>query len=292
MVSLLLCFPILGLGVRMNKIIFLIFLVGCASDPVKKVDSSYVGALTIGTDGVSKPNFHIKEFQSKASRAPANIAIEQDSYSNKQLYFLGLYHQYVEFQNFLNLEKERISCPAFHNELVTHETNLDAINSRYNLHVNVKPVIDDPTLLPNYPVMSLPFNDSDVFTYIRNNQSESSKVIIKEAVFKYTENLKSEIHELCQKGASDNYFIYENYVTYAPQDSSLDNNSKKLTAALKIPIFANLLILDNLRDKAFFNHSTYAEKALSRASLSWLKNYLYDLNKVREHREEITYIQN
>src|SRR5690606_27280786 len=107
----------------------------------------------------------------------------------KQIYFLGLYQQYHQISSLVDLEQKPAACPAFHNELVTFKDVLVLKNKHLRLHGNYKPVLSDPRLLPSYPVMSLPFDGGDVYTYLVMNPGTPVQAVIKEALYEYAQSL-------------------------------------------------------------------------------------------------------
>lgn len=80
---------------------------------------------------------------------------------------------------------------------------------------------------------------------------------------------EQEIHELCDKGASSNYYKFENLVTYHTSNEKFHLTPKSFFALIKIPVFGNMY---ELKMKSNIQPSTSEVTSLSRTQ--WFSVYL------------------
>ena len=227
------------------------------------------------------PDFFIKpDVQSMLQgRSPASIPNKKNTYSNlsnRQVYFLTLYNQYQLMKKVSGLNSHNKSCPAFHDLLLK---NQDAVrtNEVSVLSKDYKVVHTDPTQVVYYPAMALPYsNSSDLYTALNQNDWENVEDYLKHALVNYTQNISTEVAQLCDKGVSKGYYLYENVVTYFKNDRSFHKTKKGIQAMLKIPVFANLVLLDHLKSEVA--HQELGQNLLGRGELLWFNSYREAVN--------------
>lgn len=292
--------------VRKFIIAFLsISLISCSTQVVKNSDQMRVTKGVTASSGM--PNFYItEEFIPKKISASRSIASKQfnnqlNTFDNKKVYFLTLLGQYYRVKSLLGKNQKELNvCPYFHHEILEQEKNIDNFtSSSYGIKKkNYTKAIYAPSLLPAYPELSLPINDSqNVYQYTSHfKNNETIENFVKVALEEHADKNKSELEELCETGASDNYYTFENLLTHFTNNDRFNNSIDSLKAVLKIPVFANLFILKSIDpnyvsysndqfyevSKISNNYSIFEVEMLKRMNVSWVEQYIENLNKTNK----------
>lgn len=268
----------------------------CSSHKLVKVDG--LKRVEISQDSYSKPQYYIKEFKpTKRKTATRSIAsVKEDSSSeevfnlpNKKLYFFTLWQQYGEFNSLLGKNNNINSCPQFHNDLLEYESNLSKHEAYYSLNQDYTALKVNPKLIVNYPVMSLPYKNTDLYSYINQTGSwDKASELVQEAITKHNKNNELELTKLCQNGNSGGYYIYENMVSYYTNNEDFQYSNQALPSILKVNTISNMYLLDSLvKPKFKRGHiTTFQSALLNKLNVSWFKNYLYETNLMRNNNKK------
>lgn len=287
---------------KLTIAILSISLVSCSNHLVKNNQQMRVTNGVTASSGM--PNFYIsEEFIPKKIKASRSIASKQfnnelNSFDNKKVYFLTLLGQYYRVQSLLGKnEKDLNVCPYFHHEILEQEKNIEKLTSTaYGIkRKDYVKAIYAPRLLPVFPELSLPINDNqNVYQYTSHfKNNETIENFVKVALEEHAQKNKSELVELCESGASDNYYTFENLLTHFSNKDRFNNSLDSLKAVLKIPVFANLFLLRSIdpnyvsySDDQFYevskiskNYSIFEVEMLKRMDVSWVEEYFENLNK-------------
>lgn len=192
-------------------------------------------------------------------RAPASIAplkkVKPLNYSNKKLYFKGLYTQYQSLRNFASASTPIVkSCPHFHSSIVESKESgkvvefitpkgaeLEKIAS---LYIEAK---NNPGLFPelHLPVQKLS-NEDTIFSNIKNDKkTDQIPYQVQSAINIHLEKTYGELQELCQSGSSNNYFIFQN-MTSLQKSQKLKRGEKALNSFFKTTLLSNMAIITSL----------------------------------------------
>jgi hypothetical protein len=267
--------------------LLLVFITACASVELAPIKSKKIQRLSY-TDKSNKPQFYILNYRPKrVGRTIASIGIEDEGISNKQAYFLALYQQYQTINQVVGKESKKLNCPQFHNELLEYERLIHINHKQYSLKQNYQKVLSNEKYLAGYPVMALPYQgNGDVYSYYKGHQGTPLDRVVYQAVETYNKKNWDEIQTLCNQGVSGNYYIYENLVSYYGSDESFHQGKNALSSVLKIPVFANMLVLDSLKRPESHGQNVFDDTILAKGHLEWFKNYLYELRKIRKNGEK------
>jgi len=270
-----------------------LFLGACSSYQMINIDG--VKRVKISQDDYSKPQYYIKDFKPKQARNHRSIAstkpdLDKLNYlPGKKLYFFTLWQQYSNFNAILGLKNEIKSCPQFHNDLLVQGKKLDNNSNQYSLNQDYTDLKLNPKDIVNHPVMSLPFKNADIYSYIKESGNwDMTKEVIKSAITDHNIKNKKELIELCQSGKSGGYYIYENMISYYRDNSDFQFSNKALPSILKVNTISNMFLLDSMVKPEFKSiHLTDFQSALlSKLKVSWFKNYLYETNLMRNNKSK------
>jgi hypothetical protein len=238
-----------------------------------------------------KPDFYLGDVKSlKKKRKIASVEytnVDQEKLkklSNRQIYFLNMYKQYKQLAGISGQKTNVNSCPSFHNVLLENKSFVDGSNSSFSSKMSFNVFKDDPKAVSAYPIMALPYSKSeDLYSKLKRNNFENGEDYLSDALTKHFKSQEKEIAQLCDQGVSPGYYIYENLVTYFNSDKSFHSTKAGLKALLKVPVLANMVILDNLKQENYaFNKGSRIENwLLQRSNTSWFKNYIFELNDNR-----------
>jgi hypothetical protein len=247
------------------------------------------------------PNLYTQPLLLDEGRTPASVSrkgIKPLNYSNRILYFIGLYGQYKTMRNFASASTPIIkSCPHFHSTIIKNKTtegSYEFIVPRgadfekiSQLYKNAK---NNPGL---FPELHLPLekgnNKNTVFTHIKNDKDINEVPYqIQTAVNIHLEKTYGEIKELCLSGTSSNYFIYEN-LTRFQKNKKLKKSEKTLKAFFKTTLVSNMAILTSLQSWSKSKRSLKIEQInseiMKRLEGKWISTYL---EKLIERRKKLT----
>lgn len=154
------------------------------------------------------------------ARAPAEMKVEQvEEKSARRIYFSSLYFQYLTIAEYLHSAQKIESCPAFHHDKIeTDERKVPKV-ALYNAK-NI-----DPAGKNYFP--ELAFNGG---LSLEDHHT----------------NIHQELLTLCEEGVSDNYYKFDNLVTYYADKKDFHTRPGAMAAVLKIPVFANYYLVKML----------------------------------------------
>ncbi len=250
------------------------------------------------------------EFAKNSGRGPASAQSSSKvdyglgNYSNKRLYFLTLLDQY---QSLKNLGSEQVApeiniCPSFHTSMTNHK---EKVKSKYGYKSNYKKykvsasvvnMINDPQVLALYPEMSLPVTNQNVrprvIDIVRNKKLGTSEIeeVVSKAINVHLSKTYKELSELCETGASNNYYIYENLLTHVRTKGSLDKDTQGVDILLRTTLFSNRVLMTSLKSKktkgrgiASTKKETVYKKELSqRMGTQWTYKYFERIKELRK----------
>jgi hypothetical protein len=110
-----------------------------------------------------------------------------------------------------------------------------------------------------------------------------AKKITQTAINLHATKLRSELNELCEYGTSDNYYAFENLITYAKDQKGLSSNATSIKAMFKTSILSNYALLNSLKEKdnarapasiAESEQKNLLNKILKNLSAPWFNEYL------------------
>lgn len=242
---------------------------------------------------------------SRVSRAPASapenpnradVPYEMNA-TNKKLYFLTLYSEYESLKNYSpEFSGPSVSiCPNFHTSLLKH-------NDKAAVLIKTAPApkkfsydstkYSDDMYVTSRPELLLPLSKDEltpkVIDVIKSAKTPMSEVAVNDLVHKaidiHLAKTYSEIRELCEYGVSDNYYIYENLITYI-KNNKFEAAPKNMNTLLKTTLFSNMALMSSLnkqtkttgRSIASANSpetkNPYANEVMTRLNVTWANQF-------------------
>lgn len=209
----------------------------------------------------------IKPSEYRRSRAIASVQSEVSYTDNKEVYFKALWQQSLTLSKYLGVEHQSV-CPAFHQSVVNEQLSAQSLVSK------VKVNSSDPVL---YPYLAI--KDGRKALYMEGNIENK----LNDYILSHYKTVNQEVKELCNTGVSDNFFVFENTIRYFASKGKMQKVDYLLNSYLKIPVFANVYLLDSLKSKG--QHLSQADRrVLQKLDVEWFEGYLY---KLRQRRENI-----
>lgn len=148
------------------------------------------------------------------------IKEKDEKKSPRRVYFGALYYQYLTLSKHLGKDESLNSCPQFHHDKLDTES--------YEI----------PEVLM-YKASSIEKEGRNYFPELAFNKKFS--------IIDHHEELKQELLTLCEDGVSDNFYKFDNLVTYHAGKIEFHKNMKAMDSVLKIPVFANFYLLKMLQ---------------------------------------------
>jgi hypothetical protein len=226
----------------------------------------------------------------KSGRAPASVASDS-SMTNKKLYFMSLYAQYESLKTVTNnsTAPSLSICPSFHTGLISYqEKHPTAVQSSGKKFSYSQAEIGNEQYTSAHPELYLPVGQEgttpSVMDIIKGTKEKMSEVAVSElmqnAVNLHLAKTYTELRELCDYGASSNYYIYENLITHI-KNSSFPASSKNMDTLLKTTLFSNRAILTSLNKETAQGRAIASEKAkipfsdevIARLNVPWANEY-------------------
>lgn len=245
-----------------------------------------VDKVDIDQSDYQRPELYVDNYTfSKNYRSIASVGSDNLDMTNRQLYFLTYYKQYLTMGHILGKKDTIKSCPSFHHIYLEHKDEMETVSAQYSSQLNFNEVKKDITNIAKYPVLSLPASSgNNLVTELVEDNWRRSGEHVQAALEHYYQIEKQEVELLCDRGVSPGYYVYENLVQYFQTESSFHRTQAGLKAILKLPVMANMLILDNLmRENYALNETNNFEKWLmTRSQLTWFTEYRENLVKKRK----------
>jgi hypothetical protein len=103
-----------------------------------------------------------------------------------------------------------------------------------------------------------------------------------EDLLSYYESIESEVRELCERGFSDNFYKYDNLITYHVGRKEFHESPRSMRALLNIPIFANYYLISMMRSPYEIDYTPAGSKEfIFKARATWFENYVSSAQKGR-----------
>ncbi|MDA8792057.1 hypothetical protein N9N67_02355 [Bacteriovoracaceae bacterium] len=249
-------------------------------------------------------------------REVASVEFEKDiktslnskELSNKQVYFKTLFGQYLSLQQTLGAKEKNYICPAFHHMVVTEFSDkIQSMNKTSknfkNLNRNFSQPLADYNLLPAYPLLALDYDGKENYTtFAHLKKKKTNRLSVSEVnniLRQHLKTIKNEVYQMCDKGHSADFYLYENFVTVIKGNKSYFDSATYVKAHLKISIFSNMYLLDYLNDTnklyvwrqhdSFINNlKTWEKEALRRTDGKGFVSYLYQVSSMRHNKPVYT----
>ncbi len=261
----------------------LVILTSCSSKSI--VTDSNIKSVKVTSKEERSTVFYRDYDYKDIKRSIASVDALEDRLSDKNTYFLSLYSQYKSLNKLTNQENKLNVCPQFHNEILSAGIKvhkLSKVDSK-----NFKSYMKNPYAVVSNPSLSLNYEGQNVYTYLsRKNMWNKAHSVIENALINHNKLNLSELNQLCETGGSEGFHAYKNMVSFY-SSNSFARSRESMPAFLKIPVLANMLILNNYTRSL----SSYEKGLISSLNISWFSNYLYDLKKDSE-TEYLTKVSN
>lgn len=271
----------------MKKIILCLLSLACISCSSTKVfNSKDIKFVNVTSKENRSPVFY-KEYKiKKTGRVIASIDTSNDTskekLSDKNAYFLSLYSQYKSLVKLTKQQNELNVCPQFHHEILS--ANVSVRDLRSIVSEDYKSLMKNPYAVVSNPSLSLNYRGQNVYSYLeKRNMWNKAHSVVKSALIEHNKLNLSELNQLCEEGSSEGFYAYKNMVSFY-STNNFANSSKSMPAFLKIPVLANMLILNNYSKSV----SVYEKDLISSLNISWFSNYLDDLKKENPNKEYLS----
>lgn len=255
---------------KLLSFLTIIALVSCSSlDKANTVDIESVKV----TSKEERSRVFFRPYTPKVStRSIASVKNETDL-SDKNAYFLSLYSQYKTMSKLTHTKEELNVCPQFHNEILSADIKANEVVSLNNS--SFKNLMTNPYAVVQNPSLSLNYKGTNVYNYLTSKKvwNKANRVVKKALISHNDLNLK-ELNQLCETGSSEGFYAFKNMVSYY-STNSFAYSKQSMPAFLKIPVVANILILNNYSKKI----SSYESNVISSLNISWFSSYLNDLKR-------------
>lgn len=235
------------------------------------------------------------------NRKPASVSPEQDpknqkddtNLSNKRLYFLTLYSQYLELSQWSEEKRLELNhCPHFHSSLLANNNHatIENLSKNKNFENIVTREIKEAQL-GLYPELILPIETGKKMKSVYQGWISENKInqkdklkMAKGAYQLHLKKLHSEIKDLCQYGSSDNFYIFENLLGHfkSTPGKEIDLNSKNTEILLRTNIYTNMALISVLREEKMVGPSDYPMfQVYRRVGTQWMSKYYSEIKKAR-----------
>ena len=259
----------------------------CASNGLIHVTG--VARVKLSQENYTAPQFYMKNYTPLAIHRKVAHLDTENEFANldlKKIYFLTLWQQHRVYNKVLGKNEATISCPQFHNDLLSYQEKLKGVEHAYAIEQNVSSVQNNPADVIYYPVMSLPYEGADLYSYlIHKNEWEKVDTHIYNAMAAYQKINLEELTNLCETGSSDGLYVFQNLVTYYSDDHKFINSQDALHSILKVTPISNMLVLNSfIKNDYQVSWSNVQIALLSKLNVNWFKNYLYELSSMRKNK--------
>ncbi|MBF0312354.1 MAG: hypothetical protein HQK50_11045 [Oligoflexia bacterium] len=245
-------------------------------------------------------------------------------YSSKKLYFLTLVDQYEQFRVYVEgLRSSQTPivdfCPQFHTVYLQYYAMYDSQrvavlrkDKDRKIASMTEPILASYPLNDNlgrgdsghlFPELFLPLSEEsahpNVMEFMKNfHQGGDDKklAIFMEAFRMHLARVKKEISEMCEYGSGQNYYVFENLMTYVKNNQGFRNSKEAMVALLKTTILSNHAILAAM-DAEFLekqqNHKLLLsinstplrhelrQEVFDRLDAQWALAYFSELKRIR-----------
>tara|TARA_Y100000768_G_scaffold342350_1_gene287369 strand:- start:2891 stop:3742 length:852 start_codon:yes stop_codon:yes gene_type:complete len=268
---------------KINLIFWTTLLAGCASSDYQ----TGLSGLTPVKSSVSNNLVYFNDYQPKKihGRAPASIKQSTPELSNRQIYFLSFYRQFLKLEQSLGMQAKTANCPSFHQVILEYKEKLEAPFDSSVTEQDYRSVRTDMNNLGFYPVLALKSDNSEpLWRDVKaRDWKDDNSGMLKQALHAHHADMQNELKQLCESGVSAGYYVYENLVTYFKEYKEFHYSKAGLKALLKVPTLANMVMLDNLSSNSYYlNQENHFDTwLLQRANTQWFSQYRDHLNQKR-----------
>lgn len=299
-----------------NKILAVVVLSSLVSCSFVKTEPAKPNPVADVSTGM--PDFHIiNDYhlakQGKIERKPAAFEMAKgetsndddlsiNAFSNRKIYFLTLLSQYYELKNLGKIESPEVTiCPSFHTDVVNNvqhikksmKNSIDFTQLKYDFN---KVIHREAEYLSLYPELSLPLTSDHshpaVFDGINEKTSKKFPEFFKTGYSVHVAKTYKELSDLCEKGQTDNYYVFENLVTYFKSHPDFKDDKKAMKAILKSTIFANMVLIKSLNMQVEperklasvdqkINYNSFEEEILKRLEANMVRSYFETMRSRR-----------
>jgi hypothetical protein len=198
----------------------------------------------------------VEKIQKSANRIPASVSTEELSQkSPRRVYFSALYHQYLTLGLYLERSEDVKFCPQFHHDKLETDSTL---TQRVTLSLARGGVKEE---------------GKDFFPELAFNTDFS--------LGDYHKVIKSELETLCEEGASDNFYKFDNLVTHYSNNTSFHQDPKAMASVLKIPVFANFYLVKMLEIPGKNRTSPEELRFIRLTRTDWFESYVTEASRMR-----------
>lgn len=232
-------------------------------------------------------SFYLDSYQPKkmARKIASSPAVPE--LSNRQIYFLSLYQQYLTLAHTLENKETIKFCPSFHQVILEFETDLKNRRDSYSTQINFQSVRVNKDRISYYPVLSMAATDDQMlYEFLNKKGWQDQENALKQTLQHYHTGMEQEVQKLCETGVSPGYYVYENLVTYFKEYKDFHHTRAGLKALLKVPTLANMAVLDNLSQTSYYlsQENVFDQWLLDRAQTAWFRNYLGHIKQKRSQQ--------
>lgn len=252
------------------------------------------------------PEFPAAEFKSvnrtiaSETTQVAPTEMNMKDVTNKKLYFQSLYSQYLNLAQFIPEKDYPVleTCPQFHsNFLETKNQTISKVAPTSILYSYDAELLADKNYTAKHPELYLPVSSDDqgpkVIDLLKAKpelkRSEQSD-IVKMALTNHLGKTYQEVKELCEYGVSQNYYIFENLMTYS-KTKGIHSNQEGVKILLKTTLFSNQALKTSL--SSFYKENSAGrfpaskeikkqnldgqEEVMKRLNVVWMKDYYQNM---------------
>lgn len=207
------------------------------------------------------PEFPAVEFKSvnrtiaSETTQVAPTEMNMKDVTNKKLYFQSLYNQYLSLAEFIPEKNYPTleTCPQFHSNFLETKNYSPSTSAAASLLFSYNSeLLQDKNYTAKHPELYLPVSSDEtgpkVIDLLRSKphlkDSEQSD-IVKMALTNHLGKTYQEVKELCEHGVSQNYYIFENLMTYS-KTKGIFSNQEGVKILLKTTLFSNQALKTSL----------------------------------------------
>lgn len=221
------------------------------------------------------PVLKLKEHQSFLNhRSLASVG--SPSVSNKQVYFFALYHQFLKYKTLTKANVNLKSCPQFHHDLLTQVQSV--VQTSFMGPAGLKNFFQSSRAKVYYPELNLPIPGEK--RVLGDSSQYEFKSNFKAAIKDQMQKTLVELDELCDKGSSDNYYVYENFIRHLKANPRFYEQKESFKTLATIPVVTNMILIKSLAKKEVV--SSFEREALSRVKGSWVFGYMRGIKNSRK----------
>jgi hypothetical protein len=241
------------------------------------------------------------KIQNERGRGPASVAASEKGPSNKRLYFLTLYSQYRNLGRFVSQSEapDLKHCPNFHTTLVNYREHQTAkLKTSVDWKKRFSSLKD--INFAHYPELSLPLSIESLRPRAgdllqqknRSPKYKDTQQVMHKALSLHLTKTYRELEQLCEQGASDNYYTYENLITHTKKYGFKANNNN-ISVLMKTTLFSNMGLIKSMENgkgvkkvksrlpASLSSDTDYQQILIKRLNVPWAKGYFEAITKLR-----------